>query len=85
VILSSFSGCGIKVKYLPCPEYKPKTLPPVLDLNGSMKRISITKWEVDHSVVLGVKSFEKACYERSADFESTTKAINAYNKEIDKD
>lgn len=84
ILLLSLSGCT-KIEYLPCPNYEPKTLPPTLDLNGTMKRVTADKWLVDHNIVLGVKRFEKACYERSADFISTMEAINKYNEEISKE
>jgi len=86
VALLTFSGCT-KIEYLPCPEFDMKTEPPILDLNGtgSMKRVSKDYWMVPHKTVIVVKEFEKKCYEHSADFLSTTKAINAYNKELDKD
>ena len=78
------SGCADKV-ILKCPEFEPKTKSPILDMNGtgSMQRLSLTEWRVTHKQVLKVKEFEKACYQRDADFISTTKAINAFNDSVE--
>ena len=85
VILLSFSGCTPKVVYIPAPIFEMKTEPPLLDLKGSgeMKRIAKDKWEVSHNIVLRVKSFEKSCYNRNADYVSTVEAINKFNESLE--
>ena len=50
---------------------------------GSMTRVNEDQWLVTHRQVLRVKEFEKACYQRDADFISTTEAINAFNESIE--
>lgn len=61
-----------------------KTQSPLLDFNGTgkMKRVSASEWLVTNKQVMEVKRFEKKCYERDADFLSTTKAINKFNENL---
>ena len=76
------SGCVHKTEYIPCVEYAPLTPSPVLDMNGTgkMYRLPDNRWSVTDMQIDRVLKFEKACYQRDADYISTSKAINVYNK-----